>query len=74
VFGVNSEYGEYGVTKKRRKAAPVAPPPPAARTLVSETSMPTAEHLVELIAAGDHAKEKIVEACRLWVKLRARTR
>jgi hypothetical protein len=49
----------------------VAPPPPSPRLLVSVTSVPTAEHLVKLIAAGDRAKEEIVEACRLWVKLRA---
>ena len=78
VFGLNLEYGvgggEYGVTKKRRKAAPVAPPPPAARPLVGETSVPTAEHLVEMIAVGDRTKEEIVEACRMWIELRARTR
>jgi hypothetical protein len=27
-----------------------------------------------LIAAGDRSKEEIVEACRLWVKLRATKR
>jgi hypothetical protein len=71
VFRFDSEEGRYGVRKQRRIAAPVAPPPPSPRLLVSEPSVPTAEHLVELIAAGDRAKEEIVEACRLWVKLRA---
>jgi hypothetical protein len=33
--------------------------------------VPTAEHLIELIAAGDHARHDIVEACRLWLMLRA---
>jgi hypothetical protein len=71
VFRFDSEEGRYGVRRQRRIAAPVAPPPPSPRLLVSVTSVPTAEHLVKLIAAGDRAKEEIVEACRLWVKLRA---
>jgi hypothetical protein len=70
VFTLDGEEGHYGVRKKGMKAAPVPTPPPAPHPLVGETSVPTAEHLVELIAAGDLAKEEIVEACRLWVKLR----
>lgn len=37
--------------------------------LVSETSVPTARHLIALIAEGDRTHEQIVEACRLWLRL-----
>ena len=89
VFGLNSEEGLYCIRKKRRKATPAAPSPPTPRPLVSESSVPTAERLVELIAAaGNRTKEEIVEntrrswrtvcfiieACQLWVKLRATKR
>jgi hypothetical protein len=57
VFCLDSEEGRYGVRKKRRKAPVVASPPPAPRPLVSETSVPTAERVVELIAGGrPHAR------------------
>jgi hypothetical protein len=44
----------------------------AGQRLVSETSVSTsAKHLIELIARGEHSKEQIVEACRLWLKLQS---
>ena len=39
--------------------------------LVSKSSVPAANHLIALIAEGEHSKEQIVEACRLWLKLQA---
>jgi hypothetical protein len=42
------------------------------RQLVSETRVPTAKHLIELIARGEHTQEQIVEASQLWLKLQAR--
>jgi hypothetical protein len=41
---------------------------------VSETSVPTAKRLIELIAGGNYTGEEIVEACKLWVKLQASSR
>jgi hypothetical protein len=69
VITLDNKGGRYGVRKQRKQGAPMAPSPP--RPLVGETSVPTAEGLVELIAAGNRTKEEIVEACRLWLKLRA---
>jgi hypothetical protein len=41
------------------------------RPLVSETSVPTAKHLIELIARGERTREQIIEACKLLLKLQA---
>jgi hypothetical protein len=41
------------------------------RPLVSETGVPTAKHLIELIARGERTREQIIEACKLWLKLQA---
>jgi len=43
-------------------------PFPKGKNLVSETSVPTAEHLIRLIAQGQHDKREIV-ACKLWLRL-----
>jgi hypothetical protein len=42
-----------------------------ARPMVTDTSLPTAKHVIELISLGHHFQEQIVEACQLWLKLQA---
>src|SRR5262245_38257318 len=51
--------------ERRRRGLPTRP----TLRLVSETSVPTAKYLIERIARGEHTREEIIEACRLWVKM-----
>jgi hypothetical protein len=43
---------------------------PKTRTLVSETTLPTAERLIGLIASGEYTLAEIQKACRLWLALK----
>lgn len=45
------------------------PPTRTKMRLVSESNIPTAKHLIELVARGEHTKAQIVEACQLWMRL-----